>query len=1233
MNSISRWAVRWTVPILAAALAAGCVGEDPDDLEDGPIEAVSQAFNACASPVSYADSATVNNPECSATYTPSAGHPLDDCHNAASPPLPSVLRNYVAPLNPTDRNPDGNSGAIAFPKGPWDTTKPFLLPTFRTSNDGRLTLLEGGAFGLFLPENAGYDLKPLPDATRRAVGASSYGFHPYHFFNPFDTRLTVAVNADNQIVNMPEGGHQNLCDDSGSGFFKGVSPQISFARNPHPCTAKFRDDGQNPRLDGDCYDVTLQTNATLCTDPTMSVWSCGPTQANAGFCSTSGFAANSPLCPSVRWEIRSTDLTVFVPRARRTDAGSFPFFANPSLPDDQYSDDNKPVWVYPRQATSTLPAYDGVGTAATSYNPHRMSWDHNYAEARSCYAASGYPTHAANAPKWCEFLWIQRRTPDTGFLVDSDGDGNDNPVSWDGRSYGGLNLFEPATTGDGRLMILNMMQAGLVYSYIPPASGNACDASKWTKFKPISRIPRDTALQDRYEIARAQMLRDASGAVKTDALSRANARLFRDTRGQAIPAGTPIPGAYLWIDRQGRTAVFSHAPLIRAGYHAKSATGYCVNPADETGNCGNIPLTFSTNPANDLVLNPDRTAGKGQSILGAWTQGKIVHLDDALNLSDWGGRGHWFSDRYTYQMSLYNECDAQGHPVMTAVRPKPNTTVFSLENQLNHFDPLNPALPFDVVWRAEGSGGVSAEIAFDDYVRNNALIVAHMNAAIDIRCGNTAGADYGCSTPTGTLRFSNGRILDGFVPAAGASWAGAVDPGWNSHDAFAVDPTLQNASTASTAYDATAVAPPSSLRLRGGARVEPINAGGVLGRGVYLDGQNDIIDAAYPYQAGRTEWWLGVWLDSRDLATLRTVFFFPDESSIAIKGDRLVAHDGPRQQNGFAGVEQVVTLPAGLIAEGRFFHLGVKLTTESDKRVIRFAINGTPLPQPLTYTHLKGTRVIHDPPDPDILEKYDIPLGFQLMQPGAANGYTWFALAGCTTDWNPPFKGWVDEFKVYALGPNELSNTSGFYDEIACNQALGTMVDLSAQVNEGFDKYLGILRNKLALYGYTYPGSGVVGKPVRAGFCEQLDLVPDGTQAELPAQHDNVALCVHRVHKNHSNLTRCMREASLGIVPVLAQDPLPGAFASDKFCLGCHHADAQLDGLKLTALQAGSGPSREDARRRPMLWPAAVSGDQYSDPFASMVRLAGWNLCDPGTASCTALDDTVAVPNHKWFFP
>ncbi|MEO7331584.1 MAG: hypothetical protein ABI193_23620, partial [Minicystis sp.] len=424
----------WVLPILVTGLSIGCVGADSADLDDGPTSAVEQAFSACVNPVTYADSAAVGTIQCSSTYTVSAGAPMDDCVNAVSPPLPSVLRNYVAPYNPAHFTTNGNSGAIAFPYGPWDLTQPTLLPTFRTSNDGRLTLLEGGAFGVFLPENVEYDLMPNASPARRSVGAASYRFHPFHFFNPLDTQLAVAAApaATPQkfhIVQVPEAGHSNLCDDSSSGFDPGVLPQISDKRNPRPCSATFRNNSHE--IFGDCYDITLQTNTSLCTNPQASVYACSPLPAHVAFCDSVGYAQKSPFCPSVQWEIRSNDLTVFVPAARGVAAGSWDFLPSEwTLPGDNLlSTAGAPVWVYPRQPAnvSLLPAWDGDGTPNTTYNPHQSNWDQNYSEAQRCYVNGVAPTHAANALRWCELLWSQKHTPATGFLVDGDGNASDNP--------------------------------------------------------------------------------------------------------------------------------------------------------------------------------------------------------------------------------------------------------------------------------------------------------------------------------------------------------------------------------------------------------------------------------------------------------------------------------------------------------------------------------------------------------------------------------------------------------------------------------------------------------------------------------------------------------------------------------------------------------------------------------------------------------------------------------------
>ncbi|WP_375770398.1 hypothetical protein NR798_05745 [Archangium gephyra] len=1181
------------LPVLVTVLALGCEKAATEEASPSQRSSGIQVTTTNACYVPFTSTANVSAPACGSTWAT-----MDNCYNDANPPLPSVLRNYKAPQNPTNRQAYTDSGAIAFPSGVGTSTDSLILPTLRTSNDGRLVLAEGRdapVLGVFLPENVNHDLKQNASASRKAARVSGLGLHPFLYFNPLDTRLPVHV-VGGQVTQMPPSGHQNLCEDSGSGFTTSA-PQLSSKRNPRRCDAQYT--SSDVRVAGDCYDITLHTHLTGCTDPTKNVY--------------------DGACPGTKWEIRTTDLTVFVPNAKRAEAGTW----------GATTDTNYPVWIYPRMTGSSLPPFSS-SDPAQSYNAHAVDWTHYDSEARRCYVNGVPPQRATNAPKWCGFLYSQKHSPLSGFFFDGDGDAADDPVAWDGASNLGWMLFEPATTGDGRLLIVNGMQAGLMYSY----SSQACDASQWTTFKPLSRMMRDPAVQTRYELTRAQMLRDGQGNLLLDTVSRANARLFRDTMGQPIPEGSPIPGAYLWIDRQGKNAIFSHAPIQRDGYRATRATGYCPDPTDENpDHCVTSRVTFTSNTTNDKVLNPDRTNGKGQTLLGAWTQGKLVHLDNALNPTDWGGRGHWFGDRYEYDLSLYGACDSLWQPLLTRVRPKHHTTVFSLENQLNHFDPMNPNLPFDVVWRAQGNGNNNAEIVFDDYLRNNALVVAHMNPAIDIRCADGSGADTKCTgfNFQSNLRFSGGLILDGFVANNSNWWANASQPANARNDSFAVDPTLQNAATSDPAYKPGAISPPSTLRLRGGARVEPINAGGVLGRGVYLDGQNDIVDMAYPYQSNRTEWWAGVWLDSRDLSTLRTVFFFPDESSIALKNDRIVAHDGPRTLGGHGGNEQSVMLPAGLLQEGRFFHLAVKLTTENDTRVLRFSINGTPLAQTLSFSRVYSMQCIPTGFGKCTWMSVAVPFGFQFMKSGQSNGYTWFALAGCTTDWNPPFKGWVDELKVFALDSAELANSGGFFDELACNQALGTLVDVSVRTGETANSQLDALRQVATRHGFRYPGAPASTQPELAAVCEQLRLTPDGGQGELPAQHSGALLCAHRVHKNPGS-DRCVREAKNGMVAVSAQQPLPN-FSGNSFCQGCHHSGAQVSGLTPAALAAGSVASEADPRRRPTLWPAAVTGRQFSDPFSSTTPLAGFGVCDPSTQDCTALDRTFNPAGSKWWFP
>lgn len=128
-------------------------------------------------------------------------------------------------------------------------------------------------------------------------------------------------------------------------------------------------------------------------------------------------------------------------------------------------------------------------------------------------------------------------------------------------------------------------------------------------------------------------------------------------------------------------------------------------------------------------LNPDNRPGKNVSVIGAWTQGKLVVLDNSLNSSDIGGRhaNSTLDKHYEYDMAFFSD------KTVTRIRPQGSFSLFSFENVFNYYDALSPDLPFDVVWRVASSRNQSnSEVVFDEYLMNNAFVVAHMNATTDL---------------------------------------------------------------------------------------------------------------------------------------------------------------------------------------------------------------------------------------------------------------------------------------------------------------------------------------------------------------------------------------------------------------------------------------------------------------------------------------------------------------------
>ncbi len=674
-----------------------------------------------------------------------------------------------------------------------------------------------------------------------------------------------------------------------------------------------------------------------------------------------------------------------------------------------------------------------------------------------------------------------------------------------GVRHESLDVFELTTTADGRLLILNAMD-GLYYSY---NSGTACHAEGFSRWLPLSHMPFDP------DVAHLDLAK--SGAVTGG---------FRDVTGNIVHDKHRFVGAYPWVDRQAKNLFFARTNPPRDGWVGQS------------GYPGHSP-----NESDDM----DEINGKGVVVMGAWTQGKMVHLDNMLNPTDWGGvrscesllgndsvKGGGAPLR-AFDVSLYRD----GEPLR--VRPGASSLLGGPENQFNHLDGLSPTLPFDVVWRMSSNNGHTAEMAFDEYMRNDAFVVAHMNAA---QKPQTLGGQ------------PNVIPWDGFTPMSSGG------------DDFAVteNPHVQNASTASTAWDPTAVEGPTQLRLRGGARIEPVALGGVLGKGVYLDGRNDFIDMGYR-NTGRADWSYSIWLDLRTIrpGDLRTVFHWADGSWLAMSETTLRASDGA------SGITQDIDISHLGLESGRYLHLSVDSFMDDSDRVLEVHLNGDPRPVGTLRFEPVCTWSCYE-------------AGFSMDRAGG--GWSWFVVGSYGGEGVPPtFRGWVDELRVYAL----TKRTAAFQDEVRCNLALGTLRrdPMRYQVEQG---------------GRRAPELGFGPE-----WCEQLQLVSHDTPTEVGPQR-GFGVCVDEVHRNgQSSTSLCARASFLGLAGKIptAGSPRPDQSSND-FCLSCHSAGHAIDGLDISVLSPLPLNRECDGRRQPMDWIGVMGG------AAPAPMLPGASSCSPG---------------------
>ncbi|MBK9071432.1 MAG: hypothetical protein IPL79_10580 [Myxococcales bacterium] len=736
-----------------------------------------------------------------------------------------------------------------------------LLPNHRSTVDGRLVTLDSRTMAAFRPEALGYGMQ---GTTTKSLRGAQGGFYYSTMIDPRPGKSRLPATSLSKLTGPPNGW--DICNSDGAG-----------STGARACTATLVNAaGQDVDASGECYDIT-------------PVWAWESDNY---------------------WDLRSAALTAFVPAAKELAAS-----------------ETGEVLFFPRTAASYVGKqrdYSAFFYSAcdTKYGPlyGNCDWGINrfFAEVTAdCTAGNNQP--------WCQLLNSQKSAVGNYTFFTAPGQSH----SWAGRNQSTPDshhaFLEPATTADGRLLIIHDYRQGIMYSY----ADTPCDASKWTTFKPISMAFTDPAVNTRYGFAKFPM---------------------RRFDGSMVPAGETIPGGYPWIDRRGDNLMFPMFPTQKRAWNGT---------AEATGATWNHDTFGATN-------------SPGVVAVGAWTKGKLILLDNAVSATDWGTPA-WEQRNDIFGLRLYREGTVR-------FRPQGISLLSSLENQFNHIEALNPSTPRDVVWLMSSAAQRTAEVAFDDYLQSRVLIAAPMN----VEMTHESYTELVAGNYTNTLYTPHNGFTR--ITTNGTSK-------WNWPWQFTAAPImLQNASTTVN---------PASLRLRGGAWINPIAEGGVQGRGIYLDGYNDHIAASEVPVVDN--FYLGLWVDVRTAGWTaskpsRKLYEFPDGSAIELSTERVTFRTGTSAKTVDVNVPQ-----------GSYTHVGIALAGDT-QRIATVFINGTKVGE----VALDGISSL-----------------FRLGS-GAAGSL----VIGSSGSGALPLGAWIDEFRLLSLegaGP-----TPTFFEE-ACNQALGSL--------------------------------------------------------------------------------------------------------------------------------------------------------------------------------------------------
>ena len=384
----------------------------------------------------------------------------------------------------------------------------------------------------------------------------------------------------------------------------------------------------------------------------------------------------------------------------------------------------------------------------------------------------------------------------------------------------------------------------------------ACDPAHFQSPLPISHMPYDDVIKANWEVGRYPWT-------------------YPD--GSIIPDGVVLRATYPWLDSKGKNIFFgsstSHEPLHQndVGYDGVYDID-CLDVINED-DCVRVNTT-----QDDTDSDPDNgDSTRSLTVIGLWTQGRAVLMDNLLNNIDWGIRANPSWQRL---VKLYHGHDGwvrvgsgrdnKSDIGRTNILGSSGNINFidSIESKFNHDENLKLNIPADVAWLMS-NGTVTDVVSFDDWVNPYGLISSSM---VQAKSGSRFTPDF-----TRVQNSVSGRFE---TPAYGQ--------------------IVNNGS------------------------VERVALGGVRGKGLFLRPSSGLqyqIPVDQPTSFNNETWYLGLFIDPRNKNDnfYRRLIEFPNGTAIDIQGLHsisLVNVDGNRVDKRFNA-----SLPFA-----KFSHLGFRIS-------------------------------------------------------------------------------------------------------------------------------------------------------------------------------------------------------------------------------------------------------------------------------------------------------------------